>query len=464
MDKREEKGITLAILIITLMVMVILAGTTIYTINKSPNAEELNNMYADIENLDNKITLYYSRNGELPIKGEKIENIPEDMSINSNDNENYYEIDLGKLENVSLNFGKNSQGKDVYIINEKSHTIYYLAGIAFEGEMYYTSPKYYEKIEIQEGTYIPKGFEHIEGSIDTGYVIRNKETLDEFVWIPVEVPVVNSEEELEVAIANEQYPMAVKTDGQDQYGRDNYRGVLYVFSLNDAGDGVKVEVRSSEIQEPANLTATDSDTGYIYDSQEMFTYQKVGTYTDTMYQEEYNELIESVKKYGGFYIGRYESGNLENRAVSRENEEGIANQNWYQMYQTQKNIYGDSSQTKTHMIWGSQYDQVLIWMKDIENPNAESQKYYILDSTGMGVYSDNRSRYWDGRTGKFEVKNVYDLAGNVFERTMEAYLNNRVCRGGNLGYVASENPASNRINLGTTYSSGGVGSRLTLYI
>ena len=156
MDKREEKGITLAILIITLMVMVILAGTTIYTINKSPNAEELNNMYADIENLDNNITLYYSRNGELPIKGEKIENIPEDMSINSNDNENYYEIDLGKLENVSLNFGKNSQGKDVYIINEKSHTIYYLAGIAFEGEMYYTSPKYYEKIETigkTDGTY-----------------------------------------------------------------------------------------------------------------------------------------------------------------------------------------------------------------------------------------------------------------------------------------------------------------------
>ena len=32
--------------------------------------------------------------------------------------------------------------------------------------------------------YIPTGFEHTEGSWNSGYVIRNTSTKDEFVWVP----------------------------------------------------------------------------------------------------------------------------------------------------------------------------------------------------------------------------------------------------------------------------------------
>ena len=308
------------------------------------------------------------------------------------------------------------------------------------------------------GIYVPEGFKHTEGSIDTGYVIQNTETEDEFVWIPVEVPAVNSEEKLAEAINNGQYPMAVKTSEKDQYGRDNYRGVLYSFDINEAGDGVKIEVISynptSSYREPANLSET-------YDSK-----SKIPEWTETLYQEEYNELVESVIENKGFYIGRYESGNLgENEtAVSTKDAKGISSQTWYQMYKAQKNIYGPDAEAKTHMIWGSQYDQVLIWMKDVENLDASSKKFYILDSTNMGVYSNNKSTYWDATTGKFEVKNVYDLAGNVYDWTMEAdRTNGRVFHGGSCNGVASDNPASYRNYGDPTLKRDYYGSRLTLY-
>ena len=286
--------------------------------------------------------------------------------------------------------------------------------------------------------YIPSGFTYLEGTVDTGYVIKDS-IGNEFVWIPVETPVANSETELNTLISQGKYPMAVKTSGTDANGLDNYRGVLYDFSLNGTGDGVAVTAKSynasSGFREPANLTGTDTDTGYVYDSQEMFTYQNAGQWYETMYQEEYNNLVASVKQNGGFWIGRYESGNLNtNTAVSKKGASGINNVNWYQMYKAQKNIYGNTSKNKTHMVWGSQFDQVLIYLKDVPNVPAETNKFFVLDSTDMGVYSNNRSSYWDNETtkttGKFNVRGIYDIAGNAWDRTMETYsTNHRTIRG-----------------------------------
>ena len=95
------------------------------------------------------------------------------------------------------------------------------------------------------------------------------------------------------------------------------------------------------------------------------------------------------------------------------------------MYASQKNMNVGTSGAKTHMIWGSQWDQVMIWMKDVKN-TTDSSKYFILDSTGMGVYNVSNPL----APGQYQVKGVYDLAGNVFDWTMEAYDTDvRACRG-----------------------------------
>ena len=223
--------------------------------------------------------------------------------------------------------------------------------------------------------------------------------------------------------------MAVKTSGQDQYGRDNYRGVLYNFDINAAGDAVTV-TEMSYSREPANLTGkvTIDDVEYVYDSQEMFTKQNAGTWYETMYQEEYNELVESVSANGGFYVGRYESGNLGTTAVSKLGATGINSQTWYQMYKAQKNIYGNVEGKKTHMIWGSQWDQIMIYLKDVPNTSMKvnnGKPFFVLNSIDMGVYDINRSTYWDETAGKFNVKGIYDIGGNEWDWTMETINTDR---------------------------------------
>ena len=101
---------------------------------------------------------------------------------------------------------------------------------------------------------------------------------------------------------------------------------------------------------------------------------------------------------------------------------GINNTTWYRMYAQQQiyskkaNITGTSS-----MIWGSQWHQIMIWMKDVDN-TAQNSKY-IVNSTGMANFKGADDGYSStinpAPTGCFKVKNVYDLAGNVCDWTIE---------------------------------------------
>ena len=119
---------------------------------------------------------------------------------------------------------------------------------------------------------IPDDFEYVEGTIYTGVVIKNKVTQDEFVWVPVETPIAENQTQLDNFIKEGKYPMAVKTEGQDLNNRDNYRGVLYEFELNENGDDINIIAKDynedTEFKEPYNLqgTITIDDEVYVYDS------------------------------------------------------------------------------------------------------------------------------------------------------------------------------------------------------
>lgn len=142
--KRNKIVFTISIIIIFIVFFEIVSY-----INNGITISELNNMYKDINTLENKISLYYLDYGNLPIiQDKKIEF--KDKSINPNDNDVYYEIDLSKLENLKLFYGDKKLGiKDIYIINEQSHTIYYLNGCEHEGKNVYTREIDYEYVNLE---------------------------------------------------------------------------------------------------------------------------------------------------------------------------------------------------------------------------------------------------------------------------------------------------------------------------
>lgn len=134
-----KKIIFLPILIIVIAIFSIL----IVSINNGVNLSKLNSMNHDINVLEDSIALYYLNNGNIPIK----DKINFEHSINPNDNNSYYKIDLSKLENIYLNYGKMKNEQDFYIINEESHTIYYFSGVEYKGKIYYTKDVNYTLVE-----------------------------------------------------------------------------------------------------------------------------------------------------------------------------------------------------------------------------------------------------------------------------------------------------------------------------
>ena len=112
------------------------------------------------------------------------------------------------------------------------------------------------------------------------------------------------------------------------------------------------------------------------------------------------------------------------------------------------------------------------WMNGIENPNATgSLTKYIQDSTGMGWHSDNSDNIIH-KTGidvdtkaSNKVKNIYDMAGNVFEWTMESYYTlRRVYRGGDYSFDGANVPVSGRNSGLPSNSDDGIGFRVALYL
>lgn len=339
------------------------------------------------------------------------------------------------------------------------------------------------KDERNKVAVIPQGYAVINDSpnISEGLVIsdvadddlKNSKGGNQFVWVPVDTPVLDvskCEDETDIngaiseSVNKRKYPMAIKlSDG-------NYKGVLYRFEAINENTAIKANFiayseKGSE-REPANL---DDSSSYIEG------------WTQDLYQAEYNELVKRVKNDKGFWVARYETSiDSNNRAQSKRLEKVTTNISWYDLYKIERTLTNEN--TKSHMIWGSQWDQIMIWIREVKNSTRENgDKYFVLDSTNMGNYLNTEIKDEDGttlkrngeafrfKTGELEtkVKNIYDLAGNAWEWTMEAnFTTSRTVRGGDCSYDGAIYPASARFSFKPTYNEEkleNIGSRMTIY-
>ena len=131
---KSEKGITMVVLVITIVVMFILASVVISQVNLSSSKNYKKKMDADIDIISEKVLVYNNKFKEVPVTERSIE-------ISG---ATFNEIDLNKLDSMSLNYGKeygeNSElekdKSDVYVINNNLRIIY-LKGVSINGTKYY---------------------------------------------------------------------------------------------------------------------------------------------------------------------------------------------------------------------------------------------------------------------------------------------------------------------------------------
>lgn len=174
--------------------------------------------------------------------------------------------------------------------------------------------------------------------------------------------------------------------------------------------------------------------------------------------DDYNEMIVSIEKYGGFYIGRYE---LSSSGVKKK-QQPLEKTRWYDLYNAcKKSELQASDKVKTQMIWGCQWDVTCNFITN------KGDKRSIIDSNTWGNYSSSTgsaavkvtengteinkygSKQYTGYSEYWKANNIYDLAGNCYEWTQEAGgASYRACRGGSYECDGSEHPVSYRFNSG----------------
>ena len=164
--------------------------------------------------------------------------------------------------------------------------------------------------------------------------------------------------------------------------------------------------------EPALATSYDNDQNYLNQYLDGINRNE---FLQEMREEFYN-MLKSVATYGGFYIGRYETGNINQKIpVVRKGNSNISSVQWYLMYKRCKNLKGSNQSVQTGMIWGIQWDETLKWIID----TGDKTYAQVYDSSSWG----NHKTWIKKATGyseSWKANNIYDLAGNVYDWSMEA--------------------------------------------
>ena len=186
-----------------------------------------------------------------------------------------------------------------------------------------------------------------------------------------------------------------------------------------------------------------------------------------------------VVKYGGFYIGRYEAG-IPEGDTSPSNKIGIPVSKkgatvWSDITYTNAKASAESmisnKYVQTGLITGTAWDTTCHWiegsLKSInELASLKDSRYYgnYKNSEAPANVSGYGTKQVAGYSDKWMVKNIYDLAGNVSERTSEVDSADFSVRGGNYLNEGSYSPVSNRTGGYDSVTYSIFGFRPRLYI
>ena len=297
-----------------------------------------------------------------------------------------------------------------------------------------------ETIEDDNGkeVTIPKGFGVAEDSntvVDEGIVITDG--TNEFVWVPVDDPSTMFEEKTAtltgVSTTTTIYSKLRIRDGDS-------------YTAGKPGE-------TGKVREPDVLSSYDTSSSYY---KTILDFDSTKEMADSMVAE-YKAMSESVKKYHGFYIGRYELTGTLDKPTEKAGTV-LTGQNWYNLYKACQNVIKNNSDVKSTMIYGCQWDETCSWL--------EKNGYDINDSSEWGNYTGVQKA--TGSDLSYKANEIYDMAGNCWDWTQEAYSSGssgfRILRGGIYNYSGSSYPASVRGINNPIVSYSEITSRATLYI
>ena len=449
-ELKEEKGITLIALVITIVVLLILTAVSIATLTgengiliRANDAKTETGKATAEEKVAVEVLGSYDNNENISI--EKL-------------NENLKNV-TGLTSGLPIEFLPATVEVDGYeiVIGDNGNTGTIIRMLEYQTED--TKP------------YLPSNnFSQVEDTnLDNGLVITDG--TNNWVWIevPKSIYTTAKSEKNYDAIEND-----METYTERLVSRNGYEDVWY------DGEGKTAE-------ESTNLNDT-SGCGLTY--------------------EEYNNLkkymLSSVYKNGGFWVGQYEAGSKEIRNSTSELaipiiQEGLYPYNFITCSNAQiQSAKINSGNYTSSLMFGIQWDLVLKYLEINASWDTENTpQYYINTNSGSwgnysnevfnierGEYSKDYGTNFISINGLYTKKenevillttgaidrnskmNIYDLAGNVYEWTLEKSFNaDGPCsrRGGSYRNDGSSYSVSNRHGVSTSFNSNYYTLRPSIY-
>ena len=495
---KNRKGITLIALIITIIILLILAGVTITMITgdngilkQATNARETNSKAEFEEQV--KLAVMASRVNDtasidLKTLDEEINKISGTTITKSADDNLPWIVKKGSYEvTITANgiITSNTTGKDDSKKDEDTKIDYGTK-----------KPEEDTRTVIEQATAAkPTGSTIDSNTNETTGIVMIDSNQNEWVW--VEVPATA----FVTATSSTDYTN-IKAD-LITYASDYRQGESKSRGKNWTDEWYAMGERGIVTASTEGLT----------DTQKLLNNGCGLTYNE--YNTNYNKMLSSIYTNKGFYIGRYEAGiagSDENTSLARYSRTEITSSspkavskkdmipyNFVTCSDAQQLANRMSTGNKTSsLMYGIQWDLVckFLEVKGNWDTTTKTAQYYIkenstswgnygnstftIDSTKAKKYNISNKSYYDitgEKSGKMLLTtgaseytnkmNIYDFAGNEYELTLEKTtytLNPCSCRGGRFNYGdGSDDPASVRGGGITTGSSYDMGLRPSLY-
>ena len=391
---KENKGITLIALVITIIVLLILAGVTIATLTgdngilkKAGDAKTQTEQAKEDENLKIAIAGSYGTDGKLNLK---------DLKDN--------------LENQGIDYDKNNTGFPLeVIVNGEKKKIDANGNIIESIQSLKTKGTVFKDTTTLEDTYgnqvtIPKGFKIANDSatdVTGGIVIEDatytKTIGSQFVWIPVGT-------------------------GKNAIKKANNKTVEIKLSrYTFKNDGTPIDQEDNSINS---------------DYQELAT-SNYGNAT----AKDIEKFKTSANSNHGYYIGRYEAGETDNDGfmVCKSGQEVWNNITHPKASEVSRNMYGSEAKVTSDLINSYAWDTAIVF---IQKCGTESNSSTYSKTDGQSSTSTREPQTTGTNILKATSKvdkqcNIFDMAGNCFEWTTETHSDSYapcVSRGGNYSY------------------------------
>ncbi|MFR2571784.1 MAG: hypothetical protein ACLS90_08925 [Clostridia bacterium] len=416
---KSNNGVTLISLVVTIIVLLIISGISIALLNgnngiltKATEAKSMTEKSALIEKIKTDILAQQSadNNGNLTSIALKQILLKYFGNVPSSDS----------LSSDTLLTAKNEFGSYELKISD-----------IYNGKIVITSYYTYTDSEGQKIP-IPADFtvssKENENKASKGLVISD-DNGNEFVWIPCSVDSTNF----------------TKT----QYNRAEW-------NVEDDNDTL---ASKNEL----TLNLPDS-TCSSYDIQ----YGLNSTITNEIVLQINNEK-NSISKYGGYYIGRYETGINQEKPIIKYNQTPYSNIIWSKAYNLAKNFINTIG-VDSYLCSGYSFDTAINFIQNSGTLNYATSGsfnenwHYRFVTNGTEIIKPLNESLLLNTGLTTPQNNIYDMGGNVAEFTTEVHpgINESIIiRGGS--YI-DVNPAGNRLDTTVNYKSDSIGFRITLFL